>query len=198
MNTARVSGLQGVLLAAGAGSRFGGEAGAKLVHEVEGVAIAVRAARNLRTAGLAVIAVLRPGSDALRGLLEAEGCAVTVCENAAQGMGVSLAHGVMHSRAAPGWVVALADMPRIQPATIGKVADAVAAGALLAAPIHHGERGHPVGFSSRLREELLRLKGDEGARTVVKRHHAEMRLLAVDDPGVLFDIDRKEDVPARL
>ena len=187
--------IAGLLLAAGAGSRFGG---GKLLHEVEGAAIGVRSARNLLAAGLTVTAVVRPGSDELSRLLTAAGCIVTECPNAADGMGVSLAHAVAHARAASGWVVALADMPRIAQATLLGVADAIAEGALIAAPVYRGARGHPVGFSGRLRDELLALKGDEGARAVLKRHHADIRLLEVDDAGVLFDIDRKEDVPSRL
>lgn len=185
-------GIAGILLAAGAGSRFGG---GKLLHPLDGVAIGVRSARNMLAAGLRVTAVVRPGSDALTRLLQEEGVDVTVCANAADGMGVSLAHVIAQAGNADGWVVALADMPRIRPATIAQIADAVRAGALIAAPAYQGERGHPVGFSAALRDELLACHGDEGARAVVKRHHAEIRLVASDDPGVIFDIDRKEDVP---
>ena len=190
------SNIVGILLAAGAGSRFGG---GKLLHPLDGVAIGVRSARNLLAAGLPVTAVVRPGSDELTRLLQVEGVAVTVCANAADGMGVSLAHVIGHTREAAGWVVALADMPRILPKTIMQVAGAVRAGALLAAPYykieHRSERGHPVGFSAALRGELLDCGGDEGARTVIKRHHADIQRLATDDPGVVFDIDRREDVP---
>lgn len=188
-------GVTGILLAAGAGSRFGG---GKLLHELDGVAIGVRAARNLFAAGLAVTAVVRPGSEALARLLEAEGVTVTVCDNAADGMGVSLAHVIASTRDATGWVVALADMPRIKPQTIQRVADAIRRGARIAAPQYQGARGHPVGFGAGLLGELLELKGDEGARVVVKRHHAEIEWIAVDDAGVVFDIDRKEDIPAPL
>ena len=86
-------------------------------------------------------------------------------------------------------------MPRIRPETIVQVANAVRAGATLVAPAYKAERGHPVGFGAALRDELLACGGDEGARSVIKRHHADMRLLATDDPGVIFDIDRREDVP---
>jgi molybdenum cofactor cytidylyltransferase len=187
--------MRGILLAAGVGSRFGG---GKLLHELDGIAIGVRSARNLLAAGMIVTAVVRPGSDALTKLLEREGVDVTECPNAADGMGVSLAHAVSHTRDAAGWVVALADMPRIAPHTIRRVADAVAQGALIAAPRFRGERGHPVGFSAALRDELLKLHGDEGARAVLKRHHAEVEWIEVNDAGVVFDIDRREDLPAPL
>lgn len=195
MTEPSASPVTGILLAAGAGSRFGG---GKLLHPLEGVALGVHAARNLMAAGLSVLAVVRPGSDELQRLLTEAGCTVTECANAADGMGVSLAHAIARARDAAGWVVALADMPRIRPATIRAVADAVRAGALIAAPHFQGERGHPVGFSAALRDELLACRGDEGARAVIRRHHAEIRLLEVDDRGVVFDIDRREDVPATL
>jgi molybdenum cofactor cytidylyltransferase len=195
LNLATSSAVAGILLAAGAGSRFGG---GKLLHEIDGVALGVRSARNLLAADLPVTAVVRPGSDELQRLLEGAGCTVTECANAADGMGVSLAYVIARTRDAGGWVVALADMPRIRPATIQVIADALRAGAVIAAPAYRGERGHPVGFSAALLEELLACHGDEGARSVIKRHHAEIRLLPVDDPGVVFDIDRREDVPATL
>lgn len=181
-----------VLLAAGAGTRFGG---AKLLHPLEdGVAIAAHAARNLLAAGLDVTAVLRPGDFPLSDMLEQEGCHVTFCADAAQGMGHSLAHGVGAVREASGWLVALADMPRIKAQTIGQVTAALEAGALIAAAAYRGERGHPVAFSARLREELLRLSGDNGARTLLDRHHDAVTLVDCDDPGTILDIDRPADL----
>jgi molybdenum cofactor cytidylyltransferase len=184
--------IAGILLAAGAGSRFGG---GKLLHPLDGVPIGVRAARNLQAAGLAVTAVVRPGSDELMRLLQQEGVAVMVCAHAADGMGVSLAHVIGETRAAAGWVVALADMPRILPATISQVAHAVKAGAMIAAPAYQGERGHPVGFNARLLDELLLLTGDEGARAVIMKHRAQLQLIECNDAGVVYDIDSPADLP---
>lgn len=181
-----------VLLAAGAGSRFGGD---KLRHPLDdGVAIAAHAARNLMNAGLGVVAVVREGDAPLRDLLLREGCHVTECRDAGRGMGVSLAHGIATASDADGWIVALADMPRIRPQTIRSVVGALTGGAAIAAPLHAGERGHPVGFASRLRDELLELDGDSGARDVVKRHRSDVLYLECDDPGVVYDIDQKSDI----
>jgi molybdenum cofactor cytidylyltransferase len=186
--------ITGILLAAGAGSRFGGE---KLVHPLEdGVAIAAHSARNLLAATSEVIAVVRWGDFPLYDMLEQEGCQVTMFREAAQGMGASLAHGVGHARGADGWVIALADMPRIAPATIGKIAAALEGGALIAAPAVKGERGHPVGFGTPLRDELLALTGDRGARAVMERHREAVKLIECDDPGILLDVDRKSDLQA--
>jgi molybdenum cofactor cytidylyltransferase len=181
-----------LLLAAGAGSRFGG---GKLLHPLEdGVAIAAHAARNLIAAGLNVTAVVRPGDFPLAELLEQEGCAVTVCPDAERGMGVSLAHGVGATRDAGGWIVALADMPRIRPQTIERVVQALRDGAAIVAPACQGDRGHPVAFAARFLHELQALIGDSGARAIVQRNQALVRVIDVDDPGVLLDIDRRSDL----
>lgn len=181
-----------ILLAAGAGSRFGG---GKLLHPLEdGAAIAVHAARHLISAGLEVTAVIRPGDFPLRELLEQEGCTVTVCPDAAQGMGISLAHGVAQSRDAAGWIVALADMPRIRPETIARVAQVLMAGADIVAPSYQGDRGHPVAFGRRFLPELQLLSGDSGARAIVQRNQAMVKLVECDDPGILLDIDRRTDL----
>jgi molybdenum cofactor cytidylyltransferase len=184
--------IVGVLLAAGAGTRFGG---GKLLHPLpDGVAIAAHAARNLRAAMLDVVAVVRPGDFPLADMLEQEGCHVTMCADAVRGMGYSLAHGVYAAREAAGWVIALADMPRIRPSTIQAVAAAISSGALVAAPVYRSARGHPVAFSSKLRNELGALTGDSGARAVLERHASEIQLVDCDDPGVALDVDARADL----
>jgi len=181
-----------ILLAAGSGSRFGGD---KLLHPLaDGVAIAVHAARNLFAVLSDVVAVVRWGDFPLNDLLEQEGCQCTMFQDAARGMGASLAHGVAQAREADGWVIALADMPNVRPETIRSIVAALESGALIAAPSHGGRRGHPVGFAAALRQELLALDGDEGARAVVERHGKEVRLIECDDPGTLIDIDRRDDL----
>jgi molybdenum cofactor cytidylyltransferase len=45
-----------------------------------------------------------------------------------------------------------------------------------------------------LREELLALSGDTGAKSVLQRHRDAVRLLECDDPGVVLDIDQKTDL----
>lgn len=181
-----------VLLAGGAATRFGG---GKLLHPLEdGVAIAAHAARNLQAGGLQVVAVVRLGDFPLAEMLEQEGCHVTQCADSARGMGFSLAHGVATAREAGGWVVALADMPRVSPCAVRSIVAALEAGATIVAPTYRGERGHPVGFARSLHQELLALSGDSGARAVLEHHRDAIVALEVDDPGVLLDIDARADL----
>lgn len=184
--------ISAILLAAGSGSRFGGD---KLLHPLpDGTAIGAAAARNLLAAVPEVIAVVRPGDFPLAEMLEQEGCHVTICPHAARGMGASLAHGVAACRNADGWLIALADMPLIRSATIAMIARELESGKSLVAPAFRGQRGHPVGLGKRYGAQLLALDGDAGARDVIAAHKSELALIECDDPGVLHDIDRKEDL----
>jgi molybdenum cofactor cytidylyltransferase len=184
--------IKGILLAAGSGSRFGG---AKLLHPLpDGIPIGVAALRNLRSALPDSLAVVRSGDETLRRLLEAEGIRVEVCEDAHLGMARSLAQGIRAAMQADGWVIALGDMPFVRPSTIAAIVRRVEASGRIAMPGYRGQRGHPVGFGRRYREELLAVAGDEGARSVVRQHASEIEILESDDPGILRDIDARSDL----
>lgn len=190
-----------VLLAAGAGTRFGGD---KLLaplpapsHGVPaGTPLARAALAHLRAAGLEVVAVVRPGDAALARTLEEGGARVVACAQAHEGMGYSLAAGITQAQAADGWLVALADMPWIAPATIARLAQRVADGAGIVVPRHAGRRGHPVGFAARHAGALRALGGDEGARRVIAAHADEVVMVDVEDAGVLRDVDTPADLSA--
>ena len=97
--------IVGILLAAGSGSRFGG---GKLLHRLpDGTPIGVASLRNLKQALPDVLAVVRSGDDELRALLETEGVAVQVCDDAHLGMSRSFVCGVRATEDAGGWVIAV-------------------------------------------------------------------------------------------
>ena len=185
--------IQAILLAAGSSRRFGVD---KLhVPLDDGLPLVLWTARNLRAAGCPVLAVVRPGDRVTADLLTSvSGVEVSACPGAERGMGRSLAWGVARSAGAAGWLVALGDMPYLRPRSIRSVLDAVSAGASIAAPVLAGQRGHPVAFSRHWRHELLRLDGDEGARSILRAHSDLLKLVPCGDPGVLRDIDRPSDL----
>jgi molybdenum cofactor cytidylyltransferase len=182
--------IVGLLLAAGSATRFGSD---KLRHALpHGVPISVQAARHLRGELPRVLVVVRnrDGEAAFR----AERCETVVCENAAEGMGASLACAARAAGKADGYIVGLADMPFVRPTTIAAVRAALEQGALLAAPYFHARRGHPVGIAGRYYEELISLSGDEGAKRLLATNDAQLVKIPVGDPGVVRDIDRPEDL----
>jgi len=188
--------IVGLLLAAGSATRFGSD---KLSHRLpHGVPIAVQAARHLHSVIPLIHAVVKPGTDDLAARLKDEGCQIVVCENAAEGMGASLACAVRAAGRADGYLVALADMPFVRTASIAAVRDALAAGAPLAAPYWRARRGHPVGISGRFYEQLLASNGDDGAKQLLRDNEGKLLKIPVGDPGVIRDIDTPGDLAPPL
>ncbi|NML30257.1 nucleotidyltransferase family protein [Paraburkholderia antibiotica] len=186
----------GVLLAAGVGSRFDpdGLHNKLLARLPDGTPVAHEAAHRLLRVVTRVLAVVRPGSDALARVLNDAGCDVVFAASAGRGMGASLAAAIAASDEddADGWIVALADMPRIAIPTIEAVARALDGGAPLVAPFYDGQRGHPVGFGAGHRDALLALDGDTGAKALLTTQ--TLTRIDVDDAGILRDIDTPEDL----
>ncbi len=188
--------IAGVVLAAGRSRRMG--AINKLLAPVQGIPMVQRSVDALLLAGVSPVVVVtghmhRDVEGALTG--------VETAFNArfAEGMGTSLSVGVS---ALPdgidGLFVALADMPFVRPATLRTMMDAFAgAGAdCICVPIHGGRRGNPVLFATTHREALSRSTGDRGARRLVASHQGPTIEVAVDDPGVVRDIDTPESLAA--
>ena len=188
-----MTGVTGILLAAGDGSRFGG---GKLLHPLPdgGVPLALTSCRRLRQAIEQVCVVVRAGDDAVASLFRHEDVCIVICEDAVAGMGRSIACGVEAMADADGWVIALGDMPLVSLDTISSVAGAIGLGAPICVPVFAGQRGHPVGFGSRFLHELIALTGDIGAREVLRAHRDLVRELMVDDPGIHADIDTRADL----
>jgi molybdenum cofactor cytidylyltransferase len=184
--------IAGILLCGGAGRRFGVD---KLLAGDE--PIVARAARSLVAGAGNALAVIPLERARLREVIEAQGCAILESDRTSEGMGASLAAAIEATATADGWIVALGDMPLVDPKTIEALRRALERGAPMAAPYDRaGRRGHPVGFSKALRQELLELGGDVGARDLLARRADMVERIVTDDPGIFVDIDTKEDLAA--
>ncbi len=184
--------VAGLLLAAGFSRRFGAN---KLLQPLSPMTcVASQACITLREGVDHTLAIIRPGQPELASIFTAAGAEVVVFEEAEQGMGATLAHGVRSSMQADAWMVALADMPWIRPETVHSVTQALRSGAPLVVPVHGNCHGHPVGFSSCFLEELLTLRGDQGAKSILNRHADRLQCLPCDDPGIYRDVDFPVDL----
>ncbi|WP_061127883.1 nucleotidyltransferase family protein [Caballeronia catudaia] len=188
------SNATGILLAAGLGTRFdpSGHRNKLLATLPDGTPVVFQSARRLLAVCADVFAVVRPGAEKLADVLNEAGCNVIFSADAGRGMGATLAAAVRATSESDGWLVALGDMPWIEPATYEAVARALDAGQALVAPFYRGTRGHPAGFGIAHREALAALDGDAGARGIFSTHAPS--IVDVDDPNVLRDIDLPGDL----
>ncbi|EOC1332904.1 nucleotidyltransferase family protein [Cronobacter turicensis] len=116
-------------------------------------------------------------------------------EGGTDGMGDSIALGVKATPAAAGWLILPGDLPLITAASLRQVAKALNEKPVVV-PHYQQRHGHPVGFRREYFDALAALSGDEGAKAIVRaaRARAEVLTLALNDAGIVQDID----VPADL
>jgi molybdenum cofactor cytidylyltransferase len=182
-----------VVPAAGRGSRFGGPLH-KLLQPFGGSTVLGTTLRQAVQTQLPVVLVTTAAMLPLASnVLATRDIVVLSDEEAARGMGATIARGVSERSGAPGWVVLPGDMPLVQPGTVLAVAGALEQHPVVYAQ-HRGHRGHPVAFAAELYSELIQLNNDDGARRVLLRYPAHGQ--ETDDAGVLLDVDTTTDLEA--
>ncbi|WGV16726.1 nucleotidyltransferase family protein [Fuscovulum ytuae] len=182
-----------LLLAAGASSRMRG--GDKLLEQVDGVAQLTRIARAALSTGLPVHVALPPDRPARQAALDGLAVHLVIVPDPSLGMAESLKAGLAALPPEAGCMLLLADLPDITAADLATLCDHWRAEpeAILRGAAADGTPGHPVCFPPDLRDDLMTLRGDEGARSVLVRHRARLRLIPLPDLHATADLDTPED-----
>ena len=180
----------GMVLAAGAGTRFGSP---KALVEIDGERLVDRAVRVLREGGL-----LR--TYVVTGSVELEVPAAVVVPNPdwATGMGSSLRAGLAALDADVERVlVVLVDQVGLTPSAVSRVAAAGSGDAVLATATYAGRRGHPVLLGRAFWPEVVATSvGETGAREVLAVHASEVVAVECGDVATDADVDRPADLPS--
>lgn len=184
-----------IILAAGSGSRFRQVAGPdkdKLLADCTGRDGAVRSVIEQVLVNLPpslekrVLVTREDRPQAIR-MAQAYGCDFVELDS--PGLGDSIAAGVQACPDLDGWLIVLGDMPFILPSSIEQVVAQISEDGI-SVPILAGEYGHPVGFGRAFGPQLMALTADRGAKGLFTG--ARVVEVAVDDPGVVWDVDVPE------
>lgn len=114
------------------------------------------------------------------------------------GMASSLVKGMgkVHEQAS-GILIALGDMPFIKAASIHELCRTFLqqkSKKTICIPTFEGKRGNPVVFGSTHKQEIMRLSGDVGAKSIVIQNTHHCIEIPLTDKGCLLDIDTYEDL----
>lgn len=192
-----MSGVSAILLAAGAGSRFGGR---KLLADYGGRPLISASLDTLTNSPVdETVVVVGADSDDVRGACGpyAER-GVRLVENPQwpEGQSTSVRVGLRaldgDARAA---VVLLADQPLVGAGAVERLVAAFEEGATVAVATYDGRPRNPVLFARTIWPMLLEeLTGDEGARVVLRRRPELVTEVPCDEVGDPADVDTREDL----
>jgi len=169
-----MTGIGIVVLAAGRSTRFAAGRRSKLlalVGDTPLVRLAVNAALDAQVGDVVVITGDR--SDEVARSLAGLPARIVREPRFADGMATSLGRGVLELRSADAILVTLGDVPGVLPEAYRRIAARwQATGAAIVVPRYADATGPspPTLFGSVLFDELLALRGDVGARSVIARH----------------------------
>jgi molybdenum cofactor cytidylyltransferase len=189
--------IAALVLAAGRASRMGSN---KLLIPLDGRSMVTHAVDAVLAAvPERVLVVTGHEGAAVRGALGDRPVRYIDNPHHAAGLSSSLKAGLAAlPETIDGVLVCLGDMPGI---TANIITQVIAAfdplqGAEIVVPVCVGRRGNPVLWGQRLLPELMAITGDRGGRALFERYRHRLVELALDEPGVLLDLDTPADLAA--
>jgi molybdenum cofactor cytidylyltransferase len=183
--------LRILLPAAGAASRMRG--GDKLLEQIKGTPLLQRQAARALQISPEVVVTLRAGDTARQACLQGLAVRLIFVADADEGMAASLRAG---TKDADGAVMILpADMPEIDTADLRALTEAMRQdpSQIWRGATADGIAGHPVIFPADLLPAFQTLSGDLGARAILAKNHARIRLCPLPARHALTDLDTPED-----
>lgn len=186
-----------VLLAAGLGSRFGGN---KLHADINGISMIQRALDTLSAAKFTRVAVVAFDSRILDAAKK-HGFEPVFNSAPEEGISRSIRLGLERLRDLPAVMFMVADQPLLLKDSLLRAVRAhEQAPESIAALAWNGRRGNPCIFPAQLFPELMALEGDKGGSAVIAAHEdrlllveaGERELLDVDDRDTLDCVKRAE------
>jgi len=178
--------IAAIVLAAGFSNRFG--SADKLAAKLGADSVLAKTLAAYNTPCLArKIAIVQPDSPHAE-ICRRAGFDVAINDDAAGGMGGSIACAIKALDNATHALIGLGDMPMILPSSIEHICRAIDPAYSIIIPGHNGRRGHPRLFSAVHFSSLAQLTGDSGARHLIAACPHVLDI-AVNDAGLVTDID---------
>ena len=184
-----------VLLAAGAGKRFGG---GKLLYPVDGEPMIERALRLYCSLAFAArVCVTRNEAREIQRRAYENGVPVVINPDPDRGVGTSVAIAteaiLANVPSLDGILYAVADQPFLTQQSVERLLEAFEAYPNDIVSLCAGNRrGNPAIFPAQFYPELCVLKGDAGGGAIIRQHPERLRLIEVINERELDDIDTRE------
>jgi len=191
-----------ILLAAGQSLRMNGEN--KLLKQINGIPLIKCTVKNILASAVdELIIVLGHEDNLLKNTIGINKKTKFIYnKDFKKGMSSSIKVGLNEiSKKSQGFFISLGDMPNINQSIYNKLIKSMSSYNKKLKPIHkkeiiiptfEGREGNPVLFSKFMKNKIMNLDGDIGAKKIIELNRAKVLDVPFDNKGIIIDFDTQD------
>ena len=186
--------ISAILLAAGQSKRMLGEN--KLIKKIHNIPLIKHSVQNILASSIdELIIVVGYQKEIIKDTIDKDDKIKFVFnEDYKSGIGSSIKMGIKNlSEKTEFFFICLGDMPNIKKQTYNKIIE-VKNNKEIIVPTYKGKRGNPILFSKKMKNELMLIKGDVGAKKILELNKEKIFTVPIEDDGIIIDYDTKLDL----
>ncbi len=185
--------ISAIILAAGLSRRM--KLGNKLLLKKNNVPIIKTTLERIQASKVEdIIIVLGKDSKLILNSIKDKKIKISLNKNYQYGVSTSIKKGIEKvDCSSDGVIICLGDMPLIKTSTYNKIISAFYNNNKKKniIPYYKNIKGNPVLFSRNYFKNLMKIKGDQGAKQLIKNKEKDFMRVSTSDRGILEDIDNE-------
>ncbi len=185
--------ISAILLAAGQSKRMNGEN--KLTKEIQDIPLIKLSVKNILTSSIdELIIVLGHQKEIIEKLIEKnEKIKCVFNKNFESGMASSIKTGLNNlSEKTQAFFICLADMPMVSPDIYNQLIKSKDKKEIII-PTYKGQQGNPVLFDKSMKEKIMNITGDAGAKKVLELNKNKILNLDINDQNIIKGFNTQGD-----
>ena len=185
--------ISAILLAAGQSKRMDGEN--KLAKEIQGVPLIKHSVKNILASSVdELIIVLGYQKEIIEKLIDKnEKIKFVFNKNFESGMASSIKTGLNNlSEKTESFFISLGDMPMVSHNIYNQIIKFKDNKEIIV-PTYKGQQGNPVLFNKSMKEKVIDISGDIGAKKILELNKAKILNLEIDDKSITKGFDTQDN-----
>ncbi len=185
--------ISAIILAAGLSKRM--KIGNKLLLERNKIPIIKTTLDKIKASNVKdLILVLGNNAKPILNIIKNEKIKISYNKDYKSGVSSSIKKGIKElDNSSEGVIICLADMPSIKTSTYNKLISTYYENKNKnIVPYFRNQKGNPVLFSKSYFKSLMNIKGDVGAKNLIKDNKEDFLKIPVTDSGIIEDIDNEK------
>ena len=128
-------------------------------------------------------------------LLKSKKINFAINKNYKKGMSSSIKTGLKKlPQNSKGFLIVLGDMPNITKTTINKICLSITkSDKEIILPKFKNRTGNPIGFKHSMIKNIYKIKGDRGAKNIIKKNNKKIKFLNINSKSILTNLNTKRN-----